>query len=80
MDNEVKKDLKVKEEPKAKPKEEPKTKKNLIPAKLFVKKLKAELKGKKISPPVFIAFEKTVKPIDLEENYRKIWKTTFKRD
>lgn len=50
-----------------------------IPAKLFVKKLQEELKGENISKNVFIVFQKIVPPVDTEENYRKIWKTTFKR-
>ena len=59
--------------------ETPKNEPQFISSKNFVKKLKQELKGEKISAPVFVAFEKIVKSIDSEDNYRKIWKTTFKR-
>lgn len=52
----------------------------LMSSKLFIKKIKAELKGENISPSVFIAFVSTINPsIDSEENFRKKWKTTFKR-
>ena len=50
-----------------------------IPSKLFIKNLAVELKDEKISPSVFNAFVMVAKPIDLEENYRKLWKQTFKR-
>ena len=58
---------------------EPPVSKKPIPSKLFIKNLKKELKDEKISESVFIAFQMTVKSSDLEENYRKIWKQTFKR-
>jgi len=55
----------------------------LIPSKLFVKKLKAELKEKspkeQISEPIFTAFIASVPKVDSEDNYRKIWKSTFSR-
>lgn len=50
-----------------------------IPCKLFVKNLKAELKKEKISPSVFNAFQMVANPVDLEKNYRELWKKTFKR-
>ena len=48
-----------------------------ISAKQFAKKLKLEFKD--VPARVFVAFVKIVPPIDTEENYQKIWKTTFKR-
>ena len=51
-----------------------------ISAKQFVKKLKEELKGEKVLGSVYVAFVSIVPMVDTEENYRKIWKTTFKRD
>ena len=49
-----------------------------IASKQFVKKLQEELKGT-IPASVFLAFVSVVPPVSTEENYRKIWKETFKR-
>lgn len=51
----------------------------VIASKQFVAVLKKELEGEKIPEPVFKAFINVTKRVDTEENYRKIWKTTFKR-
>ena len=48
-----------------------------ISSKQFIKKLKTEVTG--IPLRVFDAFIKAVTPVDTEDNYQKIWKTTFKR-
>jgi vacuolar-type H+-ATPase subunit E/Vma4 len=62
-----------------KPVEQPNPKQSYISAKNFAKKLRLELKEKNISETVFVAFERTVKSIDSEENFRKVWKSTFYR-
>jgi hypothetical protein len=60
-----------------------KNKADLISSKIFIKKLqeelKEELKEESISPTIFKAFIASVKRVDTEENYRNIWKTSFKR-
>lgn len=48
-----------------------------ISSKQFVQKLKDEIKG--ISQDVLNAFISISPKIDMEENYRKVWDTTFKR-
>ena len=62
-------------------KEEPKKQEESIqiPSKQFVKKLKEKLKGEKVLNSVYVAFVSIVPMVDTEENYQKIWKTTFKR-
>lgn len=50
-----------------------------IASKQFVKILKEEFKKENISESVYIAFLASVPKVDWEENYRLIWKTTFKR-
>lgn len=51
--------------------------KTLISSKQFVQKLKKEIKG--ISGDVLKAFISISPKMDMEENYRKVWDTTFKR-
>lgn len=48
-----------------------------ISSKQFVQKLKNEIKG--ISEDVLKAFISISGKRDVEENYRKVWNTTFKR-
>ena len=52
---------------------------NLIPTKLFLKKLEEELKGELLPRNIFLAFQRIAPRVDTEENYRKLWETTFKR-
>lgn len=53
------------------------TPKTPISSKQFVQKLKEEIKG--ISEDVLKAFISISPKIDIEENYRKVWDSTFKR-
>ncbi|UCE64959.1 MAG: hypothetical protein JSU85_08720 [Candidatus Zixiibacteriota bacterium] len=50
-----------------------------IKSKDFVVKLKEELKGQSIPDSVFNAFVSITERYDKEENYRKIWNSTFLR-
>lgn len=50
-----------------------------IPARAFVKKLEEEMKGEHLPKHLLSVFQKIVPPVDTEENYRKVWKNTFKR-
>jgi len=50
-----------------------------ISSRIFIKKIKEELRGIDIHAGVFTAFPKVVPPVDTEENYRKVWDTTFRR-
>lgn len=59
------------------PSEEQTEVKTLISSKQFVQKLKKETKG--ISGDVLKAFISISPKMDMEENYRKVWDTTFKR-
>lgn len=59
--------------------EKPANKDSLIPAKLFIKNLKAKLAKEKISESLYIAFLSSVEKVNTETNYQKIWDTTFKR-
>ena len=52
---------------------------DLIPAKAFVKKLEEEFKDEHLPKHLLSVFKKIVPPVDTEENYRKVWKNTFKR-
>ena len=63
------------------PEEVPKVAKpsDQIPARMFVKKLKEELKGVHLPKHIFDVFQKIVPSVDTEENYRKVWENTFKR-
>ncbi len=51
----------------------------LMASRIFVEKLKGEKSNKGVSPSVFVAFMAVVPKVDTEENYRNIWKKTFKR-
>ena len=57
----------------------PVKKNTLIPAKLFINNLKVKLAKEKVSESLYIAFLSSVKRVDTEANYKKIWDTTFKR-
>lgn len=52
----------------------------LMASRFFVEKLKKEEANKKVSPTVFVAFVSVAPRVDTEENYRALWKKTFKRD
>ncbi len=52
----------------------------LTASRFFVEKLKKEEANKGVSPSVFVAFAFVAPRADTEENYRKLWKKTFKRD
>ena len=59
---------------------EPPRENNVIMAtKQFVKILKDELKKETISKSIYVAFMSSAPKVDTEENYRKIWKNTFRR-
>jgi hypothetical protein len=45
----------------------------------FIKKLQKEYENDYIPDAVYTAFRSVTKPVDVESNYRKIWKETFKR-
>jgi len=51
--------------------------KKIISSKQFIQKLKSEVKG--ISENVLNAFISISPKLDTEENYRKVWNSTFKR-
>ncbi len=59
--------------------EETEEKPTQIASKQFVKILKEEFKKENISESIYTAFLASVPKVDWEENYRMIWKTTFKR-
>ena len=52
----------------------------LMASRFFVEKLKKEEANKKVLPTVFVAFASVAPRVDTEENFRKLWKKTFKRD
>ena len=81
-DQEKKEGLPVDPEPE-KAKQEPPAKDSgpvSMASRFFVEKLKKEDANKNVLPTVFVAFVSVAPKVDTEENYRKLWKKTFKRD
>ena len=81
-DQEKKEVIPINPEPE-KPKQETPVKDSnpvLMASRIFVKQLQKEDGNKNVSPSVFVAFISVAPKADTEENYRKLWKKTFKRD